>query len=151
MNSVYKWWSTRLVVAVIFQIGLAGYGAFFVAGKEEDPGDFVTHKQFEDGWDFHAGFGYIVVLGGSIALVLALIARLGRRRVLLALGVALLFVVPGRSRRDRLGSAVVEALHPIDAMVLAGLTGAIAARCCRQERKRRAALCRADRGVESLS
>ena len=70
--------------AVIFQIGLAGYGAFFVAGKEEDPGDFVTHKQFEDGWDFHAGFGYIVVLGGLIALVLALVARLGRPRVLLA-------------------------------------------------------------------
>lgn len=132
MNSVYKWWSTLLVAAVIFQIGLAGYGAFFVAGKEEDPGDFVTHKQFEDGWDFHAGFGYIVVLGGLIALVLALIARLGRPRVLLALGVALLFVVQVVLAWIGSEVAVVGALHPINAMVLAGLTGAIAARCWRE-------------------
>lgn len=133
MKAVYKWWSTLLVAAVIFQIGLAGYGAFFVAGKEEDPGDFVTHKQFEDGWDFHAGFGYIVFLGGLIALVLALFARLGRPRVLLALGVAVLFVVQLFLAWGGAESALVGAFHPINAMVLAGLTGMIAARCWRAE------------------
>ena len=134
MKAVYKWWSTLLVAAVIVQIGFAGYGAFFVAGKEEDPGDFVTHKQFEDGWDLHAGFGYIVVLGGLIALVLALIARLGRPRV------------HARARQSRScsssrccsrGSAPRRRssarLHPINAMVLAGLTGMIAARCWRAD------------------
>jgi hypothetical protein len=135
VKTVFKWWSTLLIAAVIVQIGFAGYGAFFVAGKEEDPGDFVTHKQFEDGWNLHSGFGYIVVLGGLIAFVLALLARLGRPRVLLSLGVALLFVLQVVLAWIGSGAAAVGALHPINAVVLAGLTGMIAGRCWRESRR----------------
>jgi hypothetical protein len=133
VKAVYRWWSVLLFAAVIVQIGFAGYGAFYVAGKSENDGDIVTHKQFENGWDYHAGFGYIVVLGGLVAFVLALLARLGRPRVLLALGVALLFVLQVILAWTGFGVAAIGALHPINAVVLAGLTGMIASRGWREK------------------
>jgi hypothetical protein len=125
MKTVYKWWAALLLVAVFVQIGFAGYGAFFVAGKVDDH-DLVTKKQFEDGWDLHAGFGYLVVLGALVLLVLALIARPGRPLVLVTLGLAVLAIIQvllawiGGS-----GAPAVGALHPINAVVIAGLTGLI--------------------------
>jgi hypothetical protein len=123
MNAVYKWWAALLLAAVFVQIGFAGYGAFFVAGKAEDKGDFVTHKQFEDGWGLHAGFGYLVVLGALVLLVLALIARPGRPLVMLTLGLAVLAIVQVLLAWFGFGVAAIGALHPINAVVIAGLTG----------------------------
>ena len=36
MQALYKWWSGLLLVAVVLQIGFAGYGAFYVANKVDD-------------------------------------------------------------------------------------------------------------------
>ena len=123
MRTVYKWWAALLLVAIFVQIGLAGYGAFFVAGKVEDKGDFVTHKQFEDGWGLHMGFGYLVVLGALVLLVLALIARPGRPLVLLTLGLAVLGIVQVLLAWFGSSVAAIGALHPINAVLIAGLTG----------------------------
>lgn len=123
MKTLYKWWVALLFVAIIVQIGFAGYGAFFVAGKVEDEADFVTHNQFEDGWGLHTGFGYLVVLGALVLLVLALIARIGRPLVLLTLGLAVLAAVQVVLAWIGSEAAAAGAVHAVNALVIAGLAG----------------------------
>ena len=45
MKTLYKWWAGLMLVAVILQIGFAGYGAFYVAGKVDGDGKTID----EDG------------------------------------------------------------------------------------------------------
>ena len=66
LRSIYKFWAALLVLAIVVQIGAAGYGAFYVAGRLDDKGEVLTHKGFENGWDFHSGFGYFVFLWGVL-------------------------------------------------------------------------------------
>jgi hypothetical protein len=66
MTAVYKYLAGLVFLAVIVQIGLAGYGAFAVA-KDTD-GGVVDENRFEDVFGMHAGFGYLVVLLGLILL-----------------------------------------------------------------------------------
>ena len=124
MRSIYKWWSALVVVAILVQVGAAGYGAFYVAKHADDEGEFVTHKQFEHGWDFHAGFGYIVVLGLLILLVLALIARLGRPRIWLPLGLAVAGILQVIFAWLGDGVPGLGFLHPINAFAILAMAGA---------------------------
>jgi hypothetical protein len=123
---LHRWWAALLVAAVLVQVAFAGYGAFFVAGKAEDEGDVVTHHQFEDGWDLHTGFGYVVVLIGLVLLVLTLIARPGRRFVWWSLVVAVLLVVQVILAWVGSDVAGIGALHAVNALVIAGSAGAFA-------------------------
>ncbi len=61
-------------VAVVVQVGFAGYGAFAAAGDIEDKGAVVDEDMFVDRFDPHIGFGYLVILLGLILLI----ARAGR-------------------------------------------------------------------------
>src|SRR4029079_10766362 len=77
-------------IAVVVQIAAAGYGAFHDSNHLKDKGDTFTHEGFEDGWDFHTGLGWLLVYAILLALLIALIARVGRPRIWwqLGLGVA---------------------------------------------------------------
>ena len=81
LRAIYKYWSTLIIIAVVVQIGAAGYGAFYGAEKLKDKGDVLAHKGWDHGWSFHVGLGWMTVYGILIALVLALIARVGRPRI----------------------------------------------------------------------
>ena len=80
MQAVYRYWSGIVFLAIVVQVGLAGYGAFYVANKVEDA--TVDEDQFADGFGPHAALGYLVVLAVLLLLVFALLARPGRRRVI---------------------------------------------------------------------
>ena len=118
MKTLYKWWAGLLLVAVILQIGLAGYGAFYVAEKLDGEGSSINDKGFEDGFGLHMGFGYLVWLFGIVFLVIGIIAGIGRWRLgrhgvlalLLTLQVLLAWV----------GSEVpaIGFFHPVNAMVI---------------------------------
>src|SRR5262245_6386057 len=73
MRAVYMYWSWLIFLAVVGQVGFAGYGAFSVAGDVEDAS--VDEDQFGDAFGAHAGFGYLVILLTLIGFVIALIAR----------------------------------------------------------------------------
>lgn len=126
LRAIYKYWSTLIIVAVIVQIGAAGYGAFYSAEHLKDEGDVFAHKGWEHGWNFHTGLGWLTVYGILIALVLALIARIGRPRIWWALGLAvagvlqIVFALAGES------TPAVGVLHPLNALVIAALAGSIA-------------------------
>lgn len=81
MRTVYWAWSMVVLAMVVIQIGLAGYGAFYVANKLEDEGSTINDDVFMDGFGLHAGFGYLVILSGLILMVLGLIAGIGKWRL----------------------------------------------------------------------
>ncbi len=70
-----------LTAAIVVQIGLAGYGAFYAAHKLEDEGSTINDETFMDGFGLHAGFGYIVILLGLIFMIIGLVAGIGKWRL----------------------------------------------------------------------
>jgi uncharacterized protein DUF6220 len=130
VSMLYRWWATLLTLAVVVQIGLAGYGAFHAAEKIDD-NDSLTKKAWEDGWDPHVGFGYIVFLGGVLLFLLALATRPGRNRVLWNLGVPLLLIL--QIVLAWIGESVgaLGFLHPINAFVILAFLGSLTSRAWR--------------------
>jgi hypothetical protein len=119
---------TLIVLAVLVQFGAAGYGAFYSATHLKDKGDTFGHKGFEHGWDFHTGLGWITVYGILVALLLALVARVGRPWIWWQLGLAVagvLQVVFALAGEDH---STVGILHPLNALIIAALAGQIAGR-----------------------
>jgi tellurite resistance protein TehA-like permease len=124
VNTVYRYWAALVVLAVLLQIGFAGYGAFFVANAVDD--GVVDEKKFDDGFGLHVGFGYLVLLLTLVLLLIALAANAGKYRVgpsgilfpLLIVQVLLAY----------LGESVpaLGFIHPINALLILGLSGWIA-------------------------
>ena len=125
LGTSYRVWTAVFFVAVIAQVGAAGYGAFFAYEKAKSS-DALTHKQFDHGFGFHIGLGYLLFVAGVLLFLFALGARLGRRRVLLALAVPLLvFLAIGLALAGEKTPAV-GVLHPVDALAIVGLSGYLA-------------------------
>jgi len=124
--AVYRYFSALVVLLIIVQIGLAGYGAFGVANDVEDEGATIDQDGFEDVFGPHMGFGYLVVLSFLLLFILAAIARVGRQRliwsaVLFGLGILQIVLAWIGGGTPALGS-----LHPLNAFLIAGLAGRIA-------------------------
>ena len=81
MRTLYWAWSLILFAAIIVQIGLAGYGAFYAANKLEDEGSTIDEDVFSDGFGLHAGWGYLVILLGLIFMVIGIGAGIGKWRL----------------------------------------------------------------------
>lgn len=120
MAAVYKYLAGLVFLAVLVQIGFAGYGAFAVA-KDTDGGT-VNEDRFEDVFGLHAGFGYLVVLLGLILLVVALIARHRIRHTLILFGLLILQVILAWIGFE---APWIGFFHPINAIAIAGLSGFI--------------------------
>ena len=63
-------WSCILFAAIVVQVGLAGYGAFYSASKLGDEGATIDEDMFFDGFVAHAIFGYLVILAGLIFMII---------------------------------------------------------------------------------
>jgi hypothetical protein len=120
MSAVYKYLAGLTFLAVLVQIGFAGYGAFAVAGDVDDGP--VNEDRFEDVFGMHAGFGYLVILLGLILLVVSLIARHRIKHTLILFGLLILQMILAWIG---FGVPWIGFFHPINAMVIAGLTGYI--------------------------
>ena len=132
LRTIYRYWAALVFLAVIVQIGAAGYGAFYAADKS-DPGP-MTEDQFSSGFDFHSGFGYIIALGVIVLVLLAVGARLGKRFALMNLGLLLLMVVQILLAGFGEDYPVVGIFHPINALLILGLSGSLAAQTWRGAR-----------------
>ena len=139
LAAIYRYWATILWLAVIAQIAGAAYGAFYTAqklGDQSGPDEsrMISEKTFDHGFGFHTGFGYLIFLGAVILFLLALAARLGKRRILLSLAVpldvALQIVLAWISE----GVHGVGILHGINALVIFGLTGYLTGQAWRESR-----------------
>ena len=66
MRAIYWAWSTVLFAAIVVQVGLAGYGAFYAANKLDDEGSTIDEDVFFDGFVAHALFGYVLILAALL-------------------------------------------------------------------------------------
>jgi hypothetical protein len=124
VQSVYRYWAWIVFIAVCLQIGLAGYGAFYVANAVDD--NPVNEDKFEDGFGLHMGVGYLIVLLVLVYLLIAFAARVGKARIIknaILLGLLILQVILAW-----VGSEVpaIGFFHPLNALLIAGLTGSMA-------------------------
>src|ERR1700730_3416403 len=74
MREAFKYLTSLLFLAVVVQVGFAGYGAFNAIDKA-DKGKTVTKKTIENGFDPHGAIGTAIV---AIMLLLVLTALAGR-------------------------------------------------------------------------
>jgi hypothetical protein len=126
-----------LFACIIVQVGFAGYGAFYAANKLDDEGSTIDDEVFMDGFGWHSGFGYFVILFGLVFLAIGLIAgvgkwRLGRHGLLFLL----LFIQVWLAW---IGFAVpfpIGFLHPVNALLIFALAGWIVSD---ESRRRKAA------------
>ena len=130
LRVIYRYWLALLTIAVIVQIGAAGYGAFNAAHHVSDTTPLTNH-QWDHGWNFHDGFGYIIFLFSIPVFAIAWGAKLGKRAVLLGAAIPLLVLV--QIGLALLGEHVPDAgfLHPINAFIILGLVGSQSGRAWR--------------------
>jgi hypothetical protein len=91
-----------LVASIVVQVWLAGMAIPELGGE----GSFETHRTF----------GYLIGLITLVLLLTALPSGLGRRRIVQSAGILGLYVI--QSALPSMGIAPVEALHPVNAVVL---------------------------------
>jgi hypothetical protein len=128
LRTIYRYWITLIFLAVVAQIAAAAYGGFYAADKlgdqkGSDESKMISEKLFDHGFGFHNGFGYLIFLAAVVLFLLALGARLGKRRVLFA--PAVLVAVAVQIVLAWASEAVhgIGILHGINALVVFGLTG----------------------------
>jgi hypothetical protein len=121
-RGAYRTWSAVVFVAVLVQVGAAGYGAFY-ADKHADN---MSGKKFDHGFGLHIALGYILFLATLLLVIFAFAGRLERKRVLRSLALfglvllAIVFALAGHS------VPAIGALHPIDALAVVGLSAYLA-------------------------
>ena len=121
LRTIFRYWLWLLLALVVLQIAFAGFGAFDVVDKLGSGA--VDEESFEDSWGLHIGFGYLILLGALLALILALVARVGRRSVFHALGIFGLVIVQVLLAWIGGTVPIVGALHPINAFLILGAVG----------------------------
>jgi len=81
MRDAFKYLTSVIFAAVVVQVALAGYGAFYAVDKADD-NDSVSKDAVEHGFNAHAILGTIIVVVMLLLLIVALAGRLGSRWVI---------------------------------------------------------------------
>jgi hypothetical protein len=127
VRAIFRYWLWLLLAAVVLQIASAGFGAFDVADKLAE-GVSVDEESYDDSWGLHAGLGYLVILAGLVTVILALVARVGRQRVLHSLGIFGLLILQMLLAWFGSEIPVIGALHPVNAFLILGAVLALTMR-----------------------
>jgi ammonia channel protein AmtB len=126
MRIVFRWWAAIVFAAVLVQIAFAGYAAFYVVDKVDDPPKTLTSDQVEHGFNPHSAFGYLVILLGIVLVPLAFGARVDRMRKKLSVVIAVLLVIQFFLAVLGWSWAPLGFLHPLNALAIAAVTGMLA-------------------------
>jgi hypothetical protein len=96
------------VATIVIQVFLAGSAIANLGGS----GDFATH----------VAFGYTVVgLASLLVLLAAIAARVGRRRIAIAAGMLVLYIVQTMLPYAKTSAPWIAALHPVNALFMFGI------------------------------
>jgi Family of unknown function (DUF6220) len=96
------------VAAIVIQVFLVGLAIANLGGS----GDFTAHKEFGYTW---------VGLASLAVLLTAIAARVGRRRVGIAFGMLILYIVQTILPHLKDTATWLAALHPVNALFLFGV------------------------------
>jgi lipopolysaccharide export LptBFGC system permease protein LptF len=125
LRTAYRYWTAAVFLAVLVQVGAAGYGAFY-ADSKADKTNALTHKAFDHGFGLHSALGYVLLIASVLLFVFALGGRLGRRSVLRALALPILVLVAIVLAVAGGKHPVVGIFHPVVAFLVVGLAGFLA-------------------------
>lgn len=126
--AIYKYLIALFVIAVVVQIFLAGLGIFRALPEE---GESVTSASFEDKFEPHAALGFFLLLGSLLLLILILIAWTGPKSIWATAGLFLLLIVQMILVWFSEDAPGISALHPVNAVVILGLSAFLASRAWR--------------------
>jgi hypothetical protein len=132
-RTIHRFWASLMTLAVVVQIGFAGYGAFSAADKVEDTS--IDSDTFEDGFGPHAALGTLIVLAGLVLLLLSLGTRTRSRILpsLLVFGLLVAQLILGWTGAAL--PAVMGFLHPINALIILAVLGSFTGRMWREDRR----------------
>ncbi len=121
MRTAFRIVASLTSLAVIVQVGFAGYGAFNAIDKADKQS--VTKQTIENGFDPHGILGTIVLVLMLILLIVALVARHKIRiaAILFGLGIVQLLLAAGGTSAPWVGF-----FHGVNALALAGIAGSLA-------------------------
>lgn len=121
MRTAFRFAASLTALAVVVQVGLAGYGSFNAIDKA-GKGASITKHQIENGYDPHGVVGTIVLALLLLLLILALAARhkVKVTAILFALGIVQMLLAWGGT-----GAAWVGFFHGVNALAIAAVAGAI--------------------------
>ena len=125
MRAVYRYWAAIVFLAVVVQVGFAGYGAFDVAGTTSDGGT-VDEDAVMDSFEPHLILGYLIVLATLLLLVFAFAARIGRPRLVRTAALFGLLILQVLLAWFGYEVPVIGFFHPVNALLIFGLSGSIA-------------------------
>src|SRR3954470_8235000 len=130
MRPAFRILASLTSLAVIVQVGFAGYGAFNAIDKA-DSGQSVTKKTIENGFDPHGVLGTVVLVLMLILVLVALAAHVHQRiaTILLVLGIVQALLAWGAT-----SAAWVGFFHGINALAIAGIAGSLAGNEWREHR-----------------
>jgi heme A synthase len=134
MRSAFRWLTSILFVAVVVQIGLAGYSAFDVIHKAEQASATVPKKTLEDTFNAHAAFGPIVILIMLVLLIVALAGRLGASPRKWSGGIFLLGVLQFILGVVATSAPWVGFLHAVNALAIYAAVALLAHRTWTEDR-----------------
>jgi hypothetical protein len=131
MRDAFKYLTSLLFLAIVVQVGFAGYGAFNAIDKADD-NETVTKHTIENGFDPHGILGTLVVAVMLILVVVALAGRIGGLMTRLAVVILVLGILQMLFAYLGTVSAPLGFLHGINALAIYGAAGFLAHRAWTQ-------------------
>jgi heme A synthase len=133
-RAIYRFWVSLIAIAVVIQIGLAGYGAFDTRDNVQGGGT-VDEDSYDDSFGPHIGLGYLIMFSALILLLLSFGAR-GKQRILRSVAAfVLIFIQIMLGESGAAAPYALGALHPVNAFIILGLLGSIVYREWTVERR----------------
>lgn len=126
-GAAYRWLVAVYVIAVVVQFFLAGAGVF---------GEKLGIKlEDQKSWDPHRAFGFILIVGALLLLVLCLVWWSERIWLLSTFLLVVLAFVQSVLANVGEDHRWVGALHPVNAIAILGLSASLAHRAWRRDLK----------------
>ena len=132
MRNAFKWLTSALFVAVVVQVGLAGYGIFNAIHKAKTAP--LAQKALEDDLGAHSAFGYVVVLIMLLLLIVSATGKLGPNERRWSGGIFLLGVLQVILGVVSVSAPAIGFLHGINALAIYAAAALLAHRTWSAER-----------------
>jgi hypothetical protein len=129
LSSAFRIWSSVVSLAIIVQVGLAGYGAFHAVDESDDKGT-IGKNAVSDGFSAHAALGYVILIAALVLLALAFLTRGAGDSSRVKWSGAILGLLVLQVLLSWAGSAAawLGILHGMNALAVAGFAGSLAGR-----------------------
>jgi len=127
MGTLFRYLTSLLFVAVVVQVGFAGYGAFNAIDKAKN-GATISKHTIENGYDPHGLVGTIVIVLMLLLLIVAAAGRLGGPWIKFAGALVLLGLLQFLFAYLGTVSAPLGFLHGINALAIYAVAGLVAHR-----------------------